>query len=247
MYRWANTLKSAGVDLVAYGKQEYSIWQSFITSESYEYFYDKHFAPVRLLFGNEPADWSLELMKGKKISLYELHTPPGSWCSVTDLPKEIPWKPSRREETEGHWIPTRSIWVWSKEFDLRYRRKNPRNEPFDELMQSYQDDHGIVALRARPRTCETGVQRRSASQPPPIRRRAKAYLECQEAKYNSWQVYHLCPLDNRWRLTCGSGDRPWNVSISLRECLKGQFASEVSLHDTTRWKTYNVINGWEWR
>lgn len=174
LYCWANALQGAGVDLVAYGRLEDRIWRSLATSDLFEK--RLGFVVVRLLFGSEPMDWSVKMADVTEIPIYELQLPPGSWRSSANLPKEILWKPSWKEEMEGHWVHIDSVWVCSEPFDIRHGQV-PRDEPFDGLMQSCQDDHGPIALRARPPAGETGAQRRSASQPSPIKRRRRAYLE----------------------------------------------------------------------
>ncbi|KAI9148049.1 hypothetical protein HJFPF1_11870 [Paramyrothecium foliicola] len=200
---WVEMARDAQVDLCAYGRREKQIWEVTSIWNKSEY------APstADLIFGPTPAHWGLKLTHTESVHLYGLQTPPGSYPRDRRLPTQIAWHPSSEEESEGNWSRIGRKDMYSTESNVRVYENPPDSDwfspSFSILVDSTQDDAGIVALMQRDDSQRLVAAGRSCSQPPLLRRRECDYYATQHSQTKHWLgAHHLCPFDSQWRFNC---------------------------------------------
>lgn len=158
---------------------------------------------------------------------------------MSDAPKTIIWPPDRDEVDEGLWACLRWILIESAPFDMQGAYLS-HTEPFTSLLETSQDDTGVIASRLLGQAHKKLNQRRSISQPPPIRRRAQAYCEDIEDGTRKWLRGHLCPADNRWRFICAAQVSRTYTKFSLRRCMRDDVRIQ-DFQEARLWKDFSFL------
>lgn len=209
---WARVMLEAGVDLLKYGSAESSIYQQCIEQNWTSWKIGWSHSICGLIYGANPADWSLELCEVSRMPVLHITSMPGSWSFPVS--QTIFWIPDDEEELHL-WRPGYSSkdqrlfqrWQLSHRCVL-FRRSGPCSiedvvsvtgpSLFEDLVAGTQDDGGAKALLVSRRSKR--LQRRSTSAPPPIHRNRYAYLRSGCQGTGDWLgSYHLCPRDGIYR------------------------------------------------
>jgi hypothetical protein len=203
---WAGMLQQAGLDLCEYGDKESQVWKSlgiedFSKTNQANWTLDYQARVGQLIYGPTPAEWSLMIRWPLSIRIFKLHPPPGAFPEKHNLPTTIIWHPAEEEMNEGPWEIAEERRIQSKHWDLRAVVVESK-EPFEELVDSVQDDLGAIMLMHNRASRPRGYASRSHSQPRHMNHRKVAYGEMRESRrrYGWLGTYHLCPFDSQWRL-----------------------------------------------
>jgi len=233
---WVEMLQQAGIDLIDYGSKESQIWRRlglqdyFRIRESWCSDMDLSCKVEKLVYGSRPADWGVIYSLERRVPLLELHPPPGTFPEERHLPTTIIWSPTDEEKDEGHWEVQTIKTIFSEPADLR-DIVEPM-EPLTELVNSTQDDSGVIMLMLSQSNRPRNSTSRSCSQPPASRRRRVGF-ERQGLRPHWLQTcHHLCRFDSRWRLCCseemsetapkGTYARDWIKGTSKVACFSTQ-------------------------
>ncbi|KIW65398.1 hypothetical protein PV04_07661 [Phialophora macrospora] len=253
---WAAIMQRAGLDLCRYGAGEYEIWKSFGVVDFSQNLGDgSHYQRMlELLYGATPEQWSFGVCHTWSISLYKLQQPPGAFPKQAVVPLTIAWLPTRMENDEGPWTLVEEKRHVTNDGDVEdLARYSP--EPFNDLVDAYQDDAGVIMLMQHRASRGRCTRIRSHSQPPSLRQRERAYYAKQNSFAHPWlPCYHLCPGAPSWRFDCLGDDssevyqeisilgdsKPWPV-FHVRSCVKGINSGRSSVQQSSLWQSWSFL------
>lgn len=250
---WAKMIQQAGLNLNDYGASERSVWESLGIRDHTKFECEtesrcQYTKVEQLVYGSTPAEWSLKLHHVRLVPVYEIHPPPGAFIMEQRLPTTIIWSPTEDERNEGPWKITERKTIITQSWDLRDIVSQSR-EPFTELVDSVQDDSGVVMLMQYRASRKRSYASRSYSQPPYTRHREVAYYSRQKSLGRIWlAAYHLCPFDSQWRFDCireedeksfnqaGLCDGAETQTYNVRNCVKGNSKGRLSVQESRSWQ-----------
>lgn len=251
--RWLHALRAGGVALNEYGSGEQKVIQT--QGRSFNYNFDLLFHSVTI--GDNPERWILKLSSLTRMEVFQLHQPPGAWPSSPRVSNVVPWRPSPAERGEGGWTLVSTRTLVSQPISIPSFAM--QTGEYLHFVEQTQDDHSPIALRV-PSRRHPSLERRSASQPPALRRREAAYCTNSIARYEyvPWSeasgynrywltACHICPMDSRLRFDCfldqTSGESYYHgdhyfTSMSLRSCMRG-ISRAQTFQETDEWRTWS--------
>lgn len=135
--------------------------------------------------------------------MYELQFPPGSWPTSPPSTSKILWTPNRNEEGEGVRVLTTPKVLRSAPIDARIHMSDWDRKNYPLLVESVQDECGIIATRANRRRQHPDISGRSCTQPPSLSRRPLAHYKGKNSqRHPCLTTYHLCPHDGKLHFDC---------------------------------------------
>jgi hypothetical protein len=242
---WGGMLQQAGLDLRDCGDKESQVWKSLgiedyskINQADHPWY---HSARVgQLIYGPTPADWSLMICWPISIPIFRLHPPPGAFPQKHNLPTTTIWYPTEEEMNEGPWEVAEERRIQPERRDLRDVIIEPK-KPFEELVDSVQDDLGAIMLMHHRASRPRGSASRSHSQPRSMYHRKAVYGNptIQESRHRPWLgTCHLCPLDSQWRLGLISRH---DSRHDPRSCAKGISNERHSVQESWSWRRHSYL------
>ena len=218
-------IQAGGIELCEYGNKENQIWKDIGIKIP-----GRWARAEQIVYGPTPSDWSIIIRHVHHIPIYKLHSLPGAFIENCSAPTTIMWPRTREEEDEGRWERVETKRVLSEPVDVRYI--NARlTEPFTELVESAQDDSGVVMLMQYRASRTRSSASRSHSQPSSIRRREAAYQKVRYSHRHPWlNLYHLCPFNSQWQFGYNRGE-----SFGLRSCIKDTSHGRSSVQESWSW------------
>lgn len=262
---WATVVQDCGIDLVKYGQEEHELWprcESFTNwtkcGDDLIFEHAHHILSVGvihrsrtvvrgLVYGPSPRHWSINAQRVEYGSTILCQGPPGSWKRSYGVPNEVYWVPSEEEQDSGLWRPFRTFTAVSRTFDARERVLCPALEPFMELVEGTQDDHGCITLMAlEGRTRPAQPRPRSLSTPNISSTRRLACWRAIHSENHEWlPSYHLCPNIGKYALGCREGgaaslfdDGLYHNAMSLRDCARRVQTPSLEASDSWRMDSF---------
>ncbi|ETI26091.1 hypothetical protein G647_02868 [Cladophialophora carrionii CBS 160.54] len=253
---WAEMVQSAGLGLCHYGASESEVWKSIVLDSPCSLFDSQsgHTAyKAELLYGATPEEWSFKVVHAWSIGLYKLQAPPGAFPTQSVVPTTIAWSPGPLEYDEGHWALVGRKQHRFNAGDVRHISPSSA-EPFIDLVQSYQDDAGVITLMQYSASWQRSTRTRSHSQPPSLRRRGPhAYYTWRESRQEWLPDYHFCPGSSSWRFGCVSDedrggeyvDLPvlGHIVVDVRSCVKSVHTECSSVQQSYDWRDWSFLAG----
>ncbi|EXJ56888.1 hypothetical protein A1O7_07232 [Cladophialophora yegresii CBS 114405] len=224
---WSKMVQCAGLDLCDYGASESEFWRSIVGRLSDS---GSGYTPfkVELLYGATPEEWSFQAYHTWSNPLYRLQPPPGAFPESPWVPSTIAWLPTQMEEDEGPWTLVEDKQHITNDGDITDLIQHS-TEPFEDLMDSYQDDAGVIMLMQYSASRRRSTKARSHSEPPCLRRKELGDCERQE----SWRwwlpPYHFCPELPSWRFGWTGG------------CVKGIHTACSSVQQSRNWHYHSFL------
>ncbi|OCT49053.1 hypothetical protein CLCR_04571 [Cladophialophora carrionii] len=249
---WAEMVQSAGLDLCLYGASENEILKSLGVRDRDQSGDPSQMLYPELVFGATPEEWSFKVIHTWSIGLYELQAPPGAFPTQSVVPSTIAWSPTPMEIDEGHWVLVGRQQRLSDAGDVRHISPSS-TEPFIDLVETYQDDAGVITLMQYRASRQRSTKTRSNSQPPILRRKELAYRAWHESWRKWLQACHFCPGSSSWRFGCVGAsrrDKGYNdfsmighSMVDVRCCVRG-IHSECSLvQQSYSWSFWSFLAG----
>jgi hypothetical protein len=259
---WMHILASANVDMPTYFSRESEAWQS-VGMHIPDHMLHVIEGKTRLWAVGYDASsqrCNFRVRHETRVPLKVLHCLPGSFTDQSLVPNTICWDPSNEEAEEGHWVSVASgeLVLVGEVMDLQkvislLDSAQTRIVMYKSLIESTQDDNGVL-MRVLERSCHSQRQRkRSTSQPISI---AQRRYDDEHADSNShewlppvhycnglsaWVVdKHKTPRDcARYNVTQKDGRRNRRRGFLAKAlaCQTGSergFGKERSSHDFTR-------------
>jgi hypothetical protein len=250
---WANIIQQAGLNLCDYGAKECQVWKALRVAEGRNrwWFKGRWVEGVQLVYGATPEDWTVKISYYRQIDVYRLQPPPGAFFEETPVPRTIAWQPTDSERDEGPWTLVESKKRFAKERDLRDIPSYTK-EPFKDLVNTTQDDSGVIILMQYRASRTSRIPSRSHSQPPCLCRREVSFCSVQRSDKRYWLPgYHLCPLDSTWRFDCTDpkeseeenalGDNNLREVFPVRSCVKGIAHGPLCVQQTAIWQCASFL------
>ena len=248
---WAGMLQQAGLGLRDYGDKESQVWKSLGIEDFSKI--DQANCPLnyrarvgQLIYGPTPADWSLMIRWPISIRIFKLHPPPGAFPEKHNLPTTIIWYPTEEERNEGPWEIAEERRIQPKHSDLRDAVVESE-EPFEKLVDSVQDDLGVIMLMHHRASRPRGSASRSHSQPRNMNHKEVAYgaMRKSRRRYAWLGTYHLCPFDSQWRLGFIARDVKETYRRGYygdpRSCAEGISNERHSVQESWSWQRYSYL------
>lgn len=247
---WAGMVQQAGIDLCQYGAKESEVWKSLPKPKPGTLI--TKWTLSELVYGPTPEQWSLKVLRRDwgisplGLQIYELKRVPGSFPKSHVLPTKIIWRPTPKEQAEGPWVIMGHWPVPSQPIDLREAVSSLEfREPFIEIIEDIQDDHGHISImQYRARAKGRAQRSRSHSQPPPLSLRAGSLFGDYRQRYKGfereWFSKYRCSVTSKLELQpcCCSGN---GSLFDPRSCVKGGANGPSSVQESKRWEYFSFL------
>ena len=196
---WVDMLKEANVDLKVYCLKESKALQDRFDLNflSFARGFSNKLQVVAIEYDDQKQSCSLCFRTWTTVPLRSLHQPPGSFMDQSMLPTTICWNPDQEESEEGFWL-IEYVHLVSEKISLQ-EFVDASTTAYHGLVDSTQDDNGILT-RILDNSCRSRRSRkRSSSQPRPVRRRRHNYGTYYRSKCHLWlQPLHFCMDTSTW-------------------------------------------------
>jgi hypothetical protein len=167
-------LASANVDMPTYFSRESEVWQ--FVRVHVPYYMPKYTKGTTRLWAVEYDAWSqrynFQVRHETRVPLKLLHCLPGSFADQSLVPNTICWDPSKEEAEEGHWTAAGSgeLVLVGRPMDLYevislQDSAQTRTTLYERLIDSTQDDNGVLMRVLDKSYHSQHLRKRSSSQP----------------------------------------------------------------------------------
>lgn len=208
LQRWSHLLASANVDLSTYVSRESNAWQSVGVDVSYHMF--NWTGDTTRLWAVQYDAWNqryaVHVRHETRVPLKLLHYLPGSFTGRSLVPTTICWDPSNEEAEEGHWTAASSggLVLVGEVMDLHdvislQDSAQTRTDLYEGLINSTQDDNGVL-IRVFDKSCRgRRLRKRSSSQPNSMASRRYDYNTARYSDSHEWlPLIHYCIGLSAW-------------------------------------------------
>lgn len=202
---WIHLLASANVDLSTYFSRESDAWQSvgmYVPPDMTE----DRIRCWAVQYDAWNQRYTFRVRHETRVPLKLLHYLPGSFTGRSLVPTTICWDLSNEEAEEGHWIAasSRTLVLVGEVMDLHdviglQESAKSRTDLFQGLIESTQDDNGVL-IRVLDKSCRgRGSRRRSSSQPISMAHRRYDYNTAHYSDSHEWlPLVHYCIGLSAW-------------------------------------------------
>jgi hypothetical protein len=221
--RWTHMLDEAKVDLPAYFLRESEVCTSIDASVHLSHI--TRCGPGMCLvaprYDSSTQGYHLRIRREIHLPLMRLHHLPGRFECLSRVPNKICWEPSRKESEEGHWIQIATSSLRGRTMSLHEFNREDQRVSHLRLVDSSQDDNGILMRMLCMSTSSHPSRKRCSSEPAPLYRRQYDYGKpCHSPRHPWLHPIDFCTEKSTWIVKSDLSCMRWHLNIA-RSCVNG--------------------------